>query len=198
MCLVSTLNVPPDDKNLSQIYIYPPTIFGIFIHFLFPGNNFFQRIVSLEESFTKNILKKIILKRIQLPNRPSHFFLLETCTRMALSTSFKYSLLCQKFLPPSVLVGQSSNLHRSSVPDPSFGFIKNNQVKMEKTIPRQFFDRIYGESSTPTVDQGFSSSSNSSIDLDNSRSNKLIQQVNPITSPYMNGLASFCKYIWPG
>lgn len=120
--------------------------------------------------------------------------------RMAPSTSFKYSLLLyQKFLPPSStrrLVKQFTSLRLGSFRRNYFTIIKCSTytVKMEKTVPRQFFDRIYGESSTSTVDQGFSNSSNSSIDLDDSTSNKLGQQVIPITPPYMNGFASFCKY----
>lgn len=73
---------------------------------------------------------------------------------------------------------------------------------MEKTLPRQFFDRIYGGESSTTASMDTShhaerlhhSSSNSSSEMQMHFGGTASSSVPIKTSPYMNGFASFCKY----
>lgn len=68
---------------------------------------------------------------------------------------------------------------------------------MEKTIPRQFFDRIYGgDGLIPGHNRSTSESSSlsSASDVDHSETRPAVSSNN---LPYMNGFASFRKYLLP-
>lgn len=72
---------------------------------------------------------------------------------------------------------------------------------MEKTIPRQFFDRIYGGDKDnhgliPGHNRSTSESSSlsSASDVDHSETRPAVSSNN---LPYMNGFASFRKYLLP-